>query len=364
MNKRGRPPIKLAMEPQLKEHVQRIHRETKDVRTKERAQVILLATQGTLSYQQIADTVGRASSTIRGWIDRFCEEGADALICRQGQGGGRPSPMSDPEVQQAIEQHLKEGTWRTAGQAREWLETELDIPRSTSCMKYWLGKLSGALKMPRPVHIKKNPAEAEDFKEHLYDKLNDLDLPPGSRVKIWVQDEARYGLHSAHRRCWGLKGVRVIKPAQQKYEWSYVYGALEVVNGDGVFCYMPTVTLEHVEAFLEQVAQSDPAAEHIIIWDGAGFHHRPGDERIPERVHLVPLPAYSPELNPMERLWDIVKDQICNRVFDTLDAIEEKITEALRPYWEQPVYARSLVGDGWLHTQANATPVKFMPNSL
>ena len=122
--------------------------------------------------------------------------------------------------------------------------------------------------------------------------------------------------------------------------------------------------LEHVQAFLEQVAQSDPVAEHIIIWDGAGFHHRPGDERIPERVHLVPLPAYSPELNPIERLWDVVKDQICNRVFDTLDAIEEKITEALRPYWEQPVYARSLVGDGWLHTQANATPVKFMPNSL
>jgi len=43
---------------------------------------------------------------------------------------------------------------------------------------------------------------------------------------------------------------------------------------------------------------------------------------------------------------DIVKDQICTRVFDTLDAIEEKLTEALRPYWEKPIYARSLVGDG------------------
>ncbi|MCF7848052.1 MAG: transposase [Kiritimatiellales bacterium] len=149
-----------------------------------------------------------------------------------------------------------------------------------------------------------------------------------------MQDEARYGLHSAHRRCWGLRGSRVVKPSQQKYEWSYVYGALEVVEGGGVFCYMPTVTLEHAQAFLEQIAQSDPEAEHVVIWDGAGFHHRPGDERISERV------------------------------FETLDAIEEKITEALRPYWEQPVYARSLVGDGWLHTQANATPAKFMPNSL
>jgi len=56
--------------------------------------------------------------------------------------------------------------------------------------------------------------------------------------------------------------------------------------------------------------------------------------------------------------------QICNQVFNTLDAIEEKITEALRPYREKPMYARSLVGNGWLHTQANAMLVKFMLNSF
>lgn len=364
MKKRGRPPIKLAMDPQLKELVQRIHRETKDVRTKERAQVVLLASEGTLTYQQIADTVGRASSTIRDWIDRFCEQGADALVCRQGKGGGRPSPMKSAEVQEAIEQHLKQGSWRTAAQAREWLETEMDISRSVSCMKYWLGKLTGALKMPRPVHIKKNPAEAEDFKAHLYERLKALAIAPEHRVKVWVQDEARYGLHSEHRRCWGLKGVRITKASQQKFEWGYVYGALDVVEGGGVFCYMPTVTLEHAQAFLEQVAQSDPEAEHVVIWDGAGFHHRCGDPRIPVNVHLIALPAYSPELNPIERLWDIVKDRICNRVFGSLDAIEEKISEALRPYWEQPAYVRSLVGDGWLHDQANAMSVKYVPDSL
>jgi hypothetical protein len=85
---------------------------------------------------------------------------------------------------------------------------------------------------------------------------------------------------------------------------------------------------------------------------------------LPDNLHLVPLPAYSPELNPIERLWDVAKDQICNRVFDTLDAIEEKLSEALRPYWEQPVYARSLVGDGWLHTRANTTFGNFIPDSF
>ena len=79
--------------------------------------------------------------------------------------------------------------------------------------------------------------------------------------------------------------------------------------------------------FLEQIAASDPYAEHVIIWDGAGFHHRPEDPRLPKNLHLLPLPPYSPELNPIERLWDIAKDQICNRVFETLDAMEEKLTD-------------------------------------
>jgi hypothetical protein len=121
-----------------------------------------------------------------------------------------------------------------------------------------------------------------------------------------------------------------------------VYGALEVVEGDGVLCYMP-----------------------IVIWNGAGFPYRPGDERIPERVHLILLPLYSPELNPNERLWDVAKDPICNRVFETLDAIEEKLTEALRPpYWEKPAYARGLVGDDRLHTQANTSFANFIPNNF
>ena len=85
--------------------------------------------------------------------------------------------------------------------ARQWLEEEKGIPRSVSSLYYY-----GALKMPRPVHIKKDPAKAETFKEHLLATLRGLDLPGRSLVKVWVQDEARYGLHMVLRHCWGLKG--------------------------------------------------------------------------------------------------------------------------------------------------------------
>lgn len=72
-------------------------------------------------------------------------------------------------------------------------------------------------------------------------------------------------------------------------------------------------------------------------------------------IHLLPLPPYSPELNPVERLWDIMKDRIANRVFPTLTTLEDQLSEALRPYWEDRSKVLDLVGLGWLHSQANAS---------
>ena len=199
--KTGRPKLKLAIEPDLLSEVEMLYRKTKEVRVRERAQAVLLASDGDHSYEQIAQSVGRARSTIQQWIASFVRDGVNAFFSRQGQGGGRPSPLNDEEIQKAFEQKLKEGTWRTAAEAQEWLRSEMGIERSLSNIYYWMGKLAGALKMPRPVHIKKDSAEAERFKEHLYDRLCELSIKKGKRVKIWVQDEARYGLHSVQRRC-------------------------------------------------------------------------------------------------------------------------------------------------------------------
>jgi transposase len=353
--KRGRPKLRLAMTSEQAVEVRRRYRETQDTRVKERCQAVLLAHGGQHTYEEIAQVVGRSRSTIQIWIQDFCKKGLASLLTHQGRGGGKPTKMRDESIQAELTSGLKEGRWMTGPEVRQWLLETYGIKRSMTSIYYWLGKLGGALKVPRPVHTKKDAVAAAEFKAHLYEKLRDLDLPMDRRVRVWVQDEARYGLHSIRRRCWGLRGVRVVKPAQQKYEWGYVYGALDVVNGGGQFCFLPSVSLDLTCAFLDQVAACDPDAEHVVIWDQAGFHHGPGDPRLPDRIHLLPLPPYSPELNPIEKLWDCVKDHIANRVFPTLDDIEAAITTTLRPYWESPQPALSLVGNGWLRSQANAT---------
>ena len=71
-------------------------------------------------------------------------------------------------------------------------------------------------------------------------------------------------------------------------------------------------------------------------------------------MRLLPLPSYSPELNPIEGLWDQLKDYLCNKVFASLPALEDAMTDFLRPFWENPERVRDLIGNGWLLGQANA----------
>ncbi|EEF61312.1 transposase [Pedosphaera parvula] len=75
---------------------------------------------------------------------------------------------------------------------------------------------------------------------------------------------------------------------------------------------------------------------------------------VPDRIHLVPLPPYSPELNPVEAIGDVIKDRIGNTLWETLDALEEAIAEELWPIYETAERVRSLVSHGWLLEQVNA----------
>jgi transposase len=335
---------------QLKERI----RAATDFRDKERMQVLLWATSGQHTLADMARLSGRARSTIQVWLDDFADGGLAQLLEREVPPG-KVSPIAKAKVQTQLQAGLKVGKWRTAGQVAAWLKETHGIERATKSLYYWLGKVGGALRVPRPCHVKQDPAATAEFRAGLEQNLEKLELPKDRAVKIWVADEARFGLHTQSRRCWALRGQRVVMAQEQRYEWEYVYGAVEVVEGLAQFQFLPSVSLELSRGFLQQIADSDPKAEHVIIWDQAGFHPRPGDASLPARIHLLPLPPYSPELNPVEGLWDQTQDVTCNQHYDDLDQLEESLTHALRPFWETPARALSLVHH-WLHSQANATP--------
>jgi transposase len=349
----ARKRTKLGVSPETLEQLKQRLRTSADVREKERLQVVLWSLSGQHTLAELAELAGRARSTIQIWLDEFEEGGIKGLLQRE-TSPGRPTPLTGGKVQAELQAGLKAGRWRTGAQVVAWLDQTHGIKRALNSIYRWLGKAGGALRVPRPCHVQQDPPATAAFRAELEARLEELALPKNKPVKIWVADEARFGLHTQSRRCWTLRGHRVVIPQQQRYEWEYVYGAVEVVQGQTQFCYLPSVNLELSRGFLEQIALSDPLAEHVVIWDQAGFHQKARDPTLPARVHILSLPPYSPELNPVEGLWDQVQDCTCNRRHESLDQLEESLTAALRPFWETPAKALSLVHH-WLHDQANAT---------
>ncbi|WP_309397073.1 IS630 family transposase [Cerasicoccus maritimus] len=209
---------------------------------------------------------------------------------------------------------------------------------------------------PRPAHEKRNPIKAEKFKRSFYGKLKALLIRKSLPVKVWVTDESRYGLLPSLRRVWTLKGHRPHKLWQSKYTWSYCYGALDIVDGEAVFIQTPSVNLDWTQAFLEQIKAEFPEHQHVVVRDGEGFHpSEDGHPKIPEGVHTIMLPAYSPELNPIEKLWDLIQDHTANQLWPSTETLGQVVAAHLEDWWADKRRVIKLVGNGWARASANAS---------
>jgi len=323
---------------------------------KRRLLAVKLAAKGEYTSAEIAELCGIARTHLFVWLKRVRESGLEALLER-----GKPGPPEgtrhgvQPEVMAALAERLAAHQFTSAEAARRWLKKEHGIERPYGTVWSWLKKAKGVLRVPRPSHSRKNPAAAEAFKSGLAEKLEALGIKAGSRVKVWFMDEARFGLHTELRRVWTRRGSRPVVPRQIKYQWEYLYGALGAVSGEAHFAHLPSVSLEWDQSYLRDLAASDPEAIHVLVRDQAGFHLREGDPRLPARVRLIDLPPYSPELNPCEQLWDIIKDETCNQIHATVGALRERMRATLRRYWADAEAVLRLIGRGWFLVQLNAT---------
>ena len=324
------------------------------VRDHQRLLAMRLAASGQLTAAQIAETVGLSRRQFFNWVTAFQAGGVAGLLAR-AHGGGPPPRVTGAALTE-LQAGLQTGRWKRAKEIQAWLHGQHKTALSLQGVYYWLGKLRAVLKVPRKAHALQTPGAAAAFQRTLCEKLENLKLAGGRPVRVWVADEHRYGLLPVVRRCWTLRGTRPTTPYQTKYEWGYLYSALEV-DGDHAaeFLCLPSVSLELTHLFLEQVAARDPGAEHVVIWDRAGFHPDPELHVVPAHIHLVPLPAFSPELNPVEIIGDLIKDRIANTLWPTLEALEEALGEELRPLYQCAERVRQLVSHPWLADQVNAT---------
>lgn len=171
---------------------------------------------------------------------------------------------------------------------------------------------------------------------------------PGKRIELWFQDEARIGQKNKLTRRWARRGTRPRAPHDQRTAWAYVFGAICPAEGKGAGIVMPFCDTPAMQEHLTEISATVAADAHaILVLDQAGWHLARALV-VPRNITILPLPPRSPELNPVENVWQFMRDNwLSNRVFKGYDDIVAHCCAAGNDLIDQPWRIRSIGKRDW-----------------
>jgi putative transposase len=149
--------------------------------------------------------------------------------------------------------------------------------------------------------------------------------------KVFAQAETRLGLLPVVRRRITARGVQPVATVTHQFDNVYLYGAVEPTTGASFFLELPYLNSRAFPRWLDGFAAAFPQSLNLLILDnGAG--HTAKAVRWPSNVLPIFLPPYSPELNPLERLWRDLTDQLADVPVTTVAELSDALCARIQNY--------------------------------
>ncbi|MER2264615.1 IS630 family transposase [Methylobacterium oxalidis] len=295
--------------------------------------------------------------TVRDWVLAFNANGPAGLIDRKAPG--HPPKLSQAQ-RQALAEIVESGPdpdrhgvvrWRRKDLAA-WLYQRFRVSLDETTVGRELKRLGFAKLSARPRHYAQDPAALETFKKPLPAELKAIRarLPAGTRIELWWSDEARVGQKNTLTRLWARRGTRPRLPHDQRTEYAYIFGAICPEKGKGAALVMPGCNTSAMNAHLREISHMvDPGAHAVLMLDGAGWHIA-GDLVVPDNITLLPLPPRAPELNPVENVWQYLRDNwLGSRIFASYEDIVDQCCCAWNNLIERPWMIMSIGLRDWAY---------------
>ena len=151
-------------------------------------------------------------------------------------------------------------------------------------------------------------------------------------------------------RRWARRGTRPRAPHDQRTKSAYIFGAICPARGAGAALVLPRCNTEAMQWHVGEIsAQVTPGAHAVVMLDQAGWHTSKKLE-VPDNMTLLPLPPRSPELNPVENIWQFMRDNwLSNRVFQSQQDIVDHCCDAWNKLVDQPWIIMSIGRRDWAH---------------
>lgn len=160
--------------------------------------------------------------------------------------------------------------------------------------------------------------------------------------KVFFQDESRFGLMTQPGKRWARKGHRPRMPYRFTREYIALFAAVCPATGEMSSLISPYMNTYAMNAHLKILSEEHPDTCNVVFLDGAGWH-RSKNLKVPDNVVLLPLPPYSPHLNPIERAWDYIKSHFTRGAyFDDLDEVQDRVVRGVSFLIENPDILKSI----------------------
>jgi transposase len=304
-----------------------------------------------MSRAEAARLAGMERQALRDAVVRYNAEGIAGLHDRPKPG--RPQRLSEAE-QAALAARVFRGpdpkrdgvaAW-TRADLCGWLEARPPVQPVTGAEAAGPVAAEGP---PRPPRGGPESAGALQKKGLCHALKATAAAHPDQRIALWFMDEARVGQKGRLCHRWWTRGRRPPGRCDKRFEWAYIFAAVEPATGADVALVLPEATTATMQLFLAEFAAALPQDVHaVLVLDGAGWHGARA-LAIPPNVTLVPLPPYSPELNPVERVWLYLRERFLSlRVFRDYRAILDACCAAWNRLVAEPGRLRSLCEQPWI----------------
>lgn len=183
-------------------------------------------------------------------------------------------------------------------------------------------------------------------KGDLRDAVAAVGIHDGRTVRFL--DELRLGLHGRTRRVLAPKGVTVVQRVQVEDRWRYLLLAVAPLTGELRWAWIARMRQDHLRPVLDEWQLE------CVVWDGAPSHK--GKQITTLKTKRVALPAYSPELNPAERVVEEIRARVEGVVYESLAAKQAEAEKYLEELWRDPERVKQLCGWDWLDAALTRLP--------
>lgn len=294
---------------------------------------VLIADQG-LSSAAVSEVVGKSTRTVNRWLKDWDkqrlssifsghEDNTNAAKLTKAQLSRIKETLAQPPSEYGIPKEM----WDVPT-LKNYISATFGVVYESPESYYFILRFSGlSFKYPDTFDLKRSEALIEARMKAIAAELAPLLIDES--WEVFASDEVRMDQEAVIRKCWLKKGERtIIKVDRKKQSQSYI-GFLNQKNYQCHLYEMPWQNSEEVLKAMEQFLKEYPDKKICIIWDNAAFHRSKAirealaKDGVLERVHLIAMPPYAPDNNPIEHVWNTAKQAVANIQQETFEATKQ-----------------------------------------